>query len=167
MTSQVRENMEVFEEEIPKLPLMTSQVRENMEVFEEEIPMKTRAVLTIAVILAGILTLGVVLQVQAQADNTQRPQPPTLRSAFHQSQLESFASVALKIKEIRSGWQSQMQGADSAEKVKELQEKASSEMVSAVKERGLTMETYNAIATAARDNPGLAAHIDKLMEQPR
>jgi hypothetical protein len=128
--------------------------------------MKTRfAVLTIASVLAGVLTLGTVLQVHAQADTAQRPPPPTLRAVFHQSQLESFASAALKLEEIRSRWQSQLQATDSAEKAKEFQDKVSSEMVSAVEEKGLTMETYNAIAAAARDNPGLAAHIDKLMER--
>jgi hypothetical protein len=135
---------------------------------EEEVPMKTRlAVLTIAIVLAGVPTLGMVLQVHAQAENARRPPPPTLRAVFHQSELESFAAAALKIKEIHSRWQSQRPGADSAEKVKEFQDKANDEMVSAVEEKGLTLETYNAIATAARDNAGLAAHIDKLMEQRR
>jgi len=39
--------------------------------------------------------------------------------------------------------------------------------VNAVKEKGLTVETYRAIATAARDNPELAGRIAKLMEQTR
>jgi hypothetical protein len=130
--------------------------------------MKTRpAVLTIAVVLASVLTLGMVLQVQAQADTARRPPPPVLRAVFHQSQLESFASAELKIQGIRSRWQSQIQGAGNVERVKEFQDKAGSEMVSAVEEKGLTMETYNVIATAARDNPSLAAHIDKLMERLR
>jgi hypothetical protein len=44
---------------------------------------------------------------------------------------------------------------------------AATEMVSAVQERGLTVDTYKAIATAARDNPELAGRIVKLMEQAR
>jgi hypothetical protein len=34
-----------------------------------------------------------------------------------------------------------------------------------VEEKGLTVETYNAIATAAQQNPELAERIAKLMEQ--
>jgi hypothetical protein len=60
-----------------------------------------------------------------------------------------------------------MQGAESAEKAKEVQEQAAAELVSAVEGKGLTVETYNAIATAARDNPELAGRIAKLMEQAR
>jgi hypothetical protein len=40
-------------------------------------------------------------------------------------------------------------------------------MVKAVEAKGLTVETYNAIAAAARDNHDFAARIVKLMEQPR
>jgi hypothetical protein len=39
--------------------------------------------------------------------------------------------------------------------------------VNAVKDKGLTVETYRAIATAARDNPELADRIAKLIEQTR
>jgi hypothetical protein len=39
--------------------------------------------------------------------------------------------------------------------------------VSAVQDKGLTVETYRAIAMAARDNPELASRITKLMEQAR
>jgi hypothetical protein len=60
-----------------------------------------------------------------------------------------------------------MQDADSAEKTQEFQTQATAEIVSAVQERGLTVETYNAIATAARDNPELVSRIVKLMEQAR
>jgi hypothetical protein len=73
----------------------------------------------------------------------------------------------LQIREIRSKWQSRLQGAESAEKAQELQAQATAEIVSAVEEKGLTVETYNAIATAARDNPELAVRIAKLMDQAR
>jgi len=60
-----------------------------------------------------------------------------------------------------------MQDADSAEKTREFQTQATAEITSAVQEQGLTVETYNAIATAARDNPELVNRIVKLMEQAR
>ena len=124
------------------------------------------AILAICVILVNALTLGVALQVKAQNDKTPQSQSPTLHE-FDQSQLQSFASAALEIKEIRSKWQSRLQEVESVEKAKEFQAQASAEMLNAVKARGLTVETYNAIAAAARNNHDFAARIVKLMEQPR
>lgn len=127
--------------------------------------MKIRpAILAISAVLVSALILGIALQGQAD-DPT--PQSPLQQSEFGQSQLESFASAALEIKEIRSKWQSQMQTAEGAEKTREFQAQASTEMENAVEAKGLTVETYNAIATAARNNPDIAARIVQLMEKHR
>jgi hypothetical protein len=139
--------------------------------------MKIRpAVLAISLALAGAFTLGSALPLQAQdkkpqqqpspAQQKQQP-PPTQQPEISQSQLESFASAALQLREIRSNWQTRLQGAESAEKAQELQAQATAEMVSAVEAKGLTVETYNTIATAARDNPELANRIAQLMEKAR
>jgi hypothetical protein len=137
--------------------------------------MKIRfTVLAIAAVFASALILGVAPPLQAQDTKTpqqpppaQQQQPPAQQSEFSQNQLESFASAVLKVQEIRSKWQAQLQGAGNAEKAQELQAQAGAEMVSAVEEKGLTVETYNAIATAARDNPELAERIGKLLQQTR
>jgi uncharacterized protein DUF4168 len=125
------------------------------------------AVLAISIVLAGAITLGVAVSMQAQDYKPPQQQPPTQQPELSQSQLESFASAVLQVREIRSKWQSRMQGAENAEKAQELQAQAATEMASAVEEKGLTVETYNAIATAARDNPELAVRIAKLIEQAR
>jgi hypothetical protein len=144
--------------------------------------MKIRfTVLAISAVFAAALTLGVAPLVQAQDTKTpqqqpatqqqqppaQQQQPPAQQAEFSQDQLESFASAVLEVQEIRSKWQAQLQGAENAEKAQELQAQAGAEMVSAVEEKGLTVETYNAIATAARDNPALADRIGKLLEKPQ
>lgn len=125
------------------------------------------AVLVLSTVLAGALTLGVALPLRAQDNKPQQQPAPTQQTEISQSQLEAFASVVLQVREIRSRWQSRMQGAESTEKAKEIQEQAAAELVSAVEEKGLTVEKYNAIVTAARDNPELAGRIAKLMEQAR
>jgi uncharacterized protein DUF4168 len=76
-------------------------------------------------------------------------------------------SAALEVQQIRSKWQPRIQAADNAEQAQEFQVQASTEMVSAVQDKGLTVDTYRAIATAARDNPELARRIGKLLEQAR
>ena len=124
------------------------------------------AVLTLSAVLAGALILALALPMQAQ-DSQPQQQPLTQQFEPSQDQLASFASAALQVQQIRSKWQTRMQEADSPEKAQELQVQAATEMVSAVQDQGLTVETYKAIATAARDNPELAGRIVKLMEQSR
>ena len=125
------------------------------------------AIVTLSVVLAGALILALALPMPAQDAQPQQQQPPTQQFEPNQNQVEAFASAALQVQQIRSKWQTRMQEAESAEKAQELQVQAATEMVSAVQERGLTVETYKAIATAARDNPELAGRIVKLMEQSR
>ena len=125
------------------------------------------AVVTLSVVLAGALILALALPMQAQDAQPPQQQPPPQQFEPSDNQVQAFASAALQVQQIRSKWQTRMQEADNAEKAQELQVQAATEMVSAVQERGLTVETYKAIATAARDNPDLAGRIVKLMEQSR
>jgi hypothetical protein len=116
----------------------------------------------LSIFLSGILTLGIALSVQAQDVKTPQQQPP---AQFDRGQIESFASAARQVHQLRSKWQSRLQEPSNADKVQELQTQANAEMISAVEEKGLTVETYNAIATAAQQNPELAERIAKLMKQ--
>jgi len=138
------------------------------QLLEEVLSMKIQpALVTLSVVLAGALILALALPMQAQDAQPPQQQPPTQQFEPSDNQVQAFASAALQVQQIRSKWQTRMQEADNAEKAQELQVQAATEMVSAVQERGLTVETYKAIATAARDNPDLAGRIVKLMEQSR
>jgi hypothetical protein len=123
------------------------------------------AVLAMSALMTAVLTFAGPLSVRAQDTKTQPATPSMQQTEFSQSELESFATATLKVRDIRSKWQSQMQSADNADKAKELQSQANVEMVNAVEANGLTVETYNAIATAARSNPELANRITQLLEQ--
>jgi len=122
-------------------------------------------VLALSTILAGVLILSLALPLQGQDSQPRQQQPPAQQLEPSQDQLKSFVSAALEVQQIRSKWQPRIQAADSAEQAQELQVQASTEMVSAVQDKGLTVDTYRAIAMAARDNPELASRITKLMEQ--
>jgi Domain of unknown function (DUF4168) len=119
----------------------------------------------LALFLSGVLMLGTALPVRAEATKTPQQQPPPQAAEFDQGQIESFASAARQVHEIRSKWQSRLQDPANADKVQEFQAQAGAEMMNAVKDKGLTVETYNAIATAAQQNPALAERITKLIEQ--
>ena len=122
-------------------------------------------VLALSAILAGTIILSLALPLQGQDSQPRQQQPPAQQLEPSQDQLKSFVSAALEVQQIRSKWQPRIQAADSAEQAQELQVQASTEMVSAVQDKGLTVDTYKAIAMAARDNPELASRITKLMEQ--
>jgi len=122
-------------------------------------------VLALSAILAGVLILSLALPLQGQDSQPRQQQPPAQQLEPSQDQLKSFVSAALEVQQIRSKWQPRIQAADSAEQAQELQVQASTEMVSAVQDKGSTVDTYRAIAMAARDNPELASRITKLMEQ--
>lgn len=125
------------------------------------------AVLALSAVLAGALILTLALPLQGQDAQPRQQQPLTQQLEPSQDQLESFASAALEVEQIRSKWLPRIQAADNAEKAQEFQVQASAEMVHAVQDKGLTVETYKAIATAAQDNPELASRIGKLMKQAR
>jgi hypothetical protein len=119
----------------------------------------------LSLFLSSVLTLGTALSVRAQDDKAPPQQPPAPSAEFDRGQIESFASAALQVREVRSKWQARLQEADNADKAQELQTQASAEMKSAVEEKGLTVDTYNAIAKAAQENPELAERITKLMKE--
>lgn len=133
---------------------------------ERNVTMKIQPVAwVLSIFLSGILTLGIALSVRAQDVKAPQQQPPGQAAEFDRGQIESFASAARQVSQIRSKWQSRLQEPSNVAKVQVLQAQANAEMRSAVEAKGLTVETYNAIATAAQQNPELAERIAKLMEK--
>jgi hypothetical protein len=133
---------------------------------ERNVAMKMQPVAwVLSIFLSGILTLGIALSVRAQDVKAPQQQPPAQAAEFDQKQIESFASAARQVHQIRSKWLPRLQEPSNADKVQELQTQANAEMRSAVEEKGLTVESYNKIAAAAQQNPELAERITKLMEQ--
>jgi len=133
---------------------------------ERNVSMKIQpAPWALSIFLSGILMLGIALSVRAQDVKTPQQQPPAQAAEFDRKQIESFASAARQVHQIRSKWLPRLQEPSNADKVQELQAQANAEMRSAVEEKGLSVESYNAIATAAQQNPELAERIAKLMEK--
>jgi hypothetical protein len=143
--------------------------RNGLHALRKETSMRIHpAILVLAVVMAVALALGgtpLAQEYQAQVQRPPTQQPSTPQPEFSQNQLKSFASAALQVQELRSKWQVKMQEAGSAEAASALQEQANTEIVQAVGNAGLTVESYNTIAAAARDNPDLANRIASLMKQ--
>ena len=110
----------------------------------------TRSTLLLHAVLAGVLVVGF-------APHTQAQQPD-----FSNEQLESFAAAAEAVDTIAMKYGSQAQNVQSRQEALQLREEAQSEMVDAVQNEGLSVETYTAIGQEAQRNPKLIQRIRQL-----
>ena len=92
----------------------------------------------------------------APADQSNLPQ-----QEFSQEELERFNEARVAVEEVRDEYASKLQGIQDAGEARELQAEASEKMTEEVRDAGLEVDTYNAIAMAMRTNPELR---QKLME---
>jgi hypothetical protein len=80
--------------------------------------------------------------------------------------LRSFATAAVKLTEIRSEYQSQMGSAQSDEERAQLQQQTNQRMAQAVQNTdGISIQEYNQIASASRNDENLAEKINTYIEE--
>ena len=96
---------------------------------------------------------------QAQAQSRiQAPDPSEVSDA----QLEKFSEAQSDVREVRKDWQDKLQNAESQEKAMQNRQKATQEMVEAVRDSGLSVDEYNGIAKAAQSNPEFAKRVQDM-----
>lgn len=84
-------------------------------------------------------------------------------SGFRDSEVQSFAKAAVRVQMISDAYSQKMGETRSDAEKKQLQRRASSEMVQAVKNEGLSVDRYQDIAKRVDTDPDLARRIrDKL-----
>jgi hypothetical protein len=110
----------------------------------------TRSTLIFYALLTGMLALALAPQTQAQ------PQ------AFSNAQLKSFAAAAEVVNTIAIKYGNRAQNAKSPDEVLEFRDEAQREMINAVQDEGLSVETYTAIGQEAQRNPKLIQRIQQL-----
>jgi len=116
---------------------------------------------TIATTLLAALTLGFAAPGTAQQQQHQAP-PPAADIEVSDTQLEAFADAQSTLGEIQQDYAGRMQSVDDPEKANELREEANAEMVDAVEESGLTVETFNQIAQAVQNDPELQQRLAQI-----
>lgn len=85
-------------------------------------------------------------------------------SDFSQEELQQFANAWDEVTEIREDYTQRMQEAEDRDAARELQQEANDEMVEAVRDTGISLESYGAIAQAAASSPELADRINQYRE---
>ena len=108
-----------------------------------------RSTLIFYALLTGMLALALAPHTQAQQD-------------FSNEQLKSFAAAAEAVTTISLEYGNRVQKVQSQQEAAQLREEAQSEMVDAVQNEGLSVETYTAIGHEAQRNPKLRERIQQL-----
>jgi hypothetical protein len=80
-------------------------------------------------------------------------------SSFGDSELQSFATAAVKVHLISDAYSQKMGEARSQVEKQQLEQRASSEMVQAVENEGLTVDKYHAIAKRLETDNDLAERV--------
>ncbi|MCH1923624.1 DUF4168 domain-containing protein [Shewanella sp. C32] len=120
--------------------------------------------LTITALMSAMLATVPVASVlaaqqqQAPAAATQQAQPVNVSD----EQLEQFAGAQETVNEIRVDAMAKLEKVEDQNEAQEIQQQANEDMVSAVKDSGLSVEDYNLIARAVQSDTKLAARLKEM-----
>ncbi|MFO7930594.1 MAG: DUF4168 domain-containing protein [Thermodesulfobacteriota bacterium] len=89
-------------------------------------------------------------------------QPEQTAEDFSDSDLEKFAQAQTEVDDIRSEYSDELSGVEDTEKARELQDKYADQMVKAIEDAGLDVQTYNEISMALQNDPELQEKIDEM-----
>ncbi len=103
--------------------------------------------------------------VAAPAGITLAPHAAAAQSQqFSEQQLASFVTALDEIGQISGRMQQQVNQAEDPEQVQQIRREANDEMVKAVRDAGLDVETYNEISRGMRNDERLAERIQEMQE---
>jgi hypothetical protein len=80
-------------------------------------------------------------------------------SPYGDSELKSFAVAAVRVQRINDAYVRKMEEAKSVQEKQQLEQRASGEMMQAVKNEGLTVDKYRDIANRVQTDPDLAERV--------
>jgi hypothetical protein len=95
----------------------------------------------------------------AQPQQEQQQQMPS----FSDAELQTFAEAAKEVQQINQEYQPQMQQAQTPEEQQSIRDEATEKMVEAIEQKGLSVEQYNQIASAAQSDPETAEKINSYL----
>jgi len=109
-------------------------------------------------LFAAALAFSTTGMAQQQPPQQQPPQDVD----FSDVELQSFAEARSAITEIQQDYSQRLQNADDPEKANSLQQEANEEMIDAVEETGLDVESFNTIAMAIQNDPELQQKLQEI-----
>ena len=100
-----------------------------------------------------------------QGDDQGARDPGRLDPAPSDGELTSFVSALLRLVGVEHGYMMMIQGENDPERVDEMKRAAIDDMTSAIEEDGLSLERYNAIATAMKTDSRLQSRVETILHQ--
>ena len=126
--------------------------------------MKRKSLIPVfALLTAGAIITGPSMP-HAQSTQTQQGDLPVPATNFSDAQLENYADAAVEVRDLNIKWQKRAQEIDDPAQVQTIRQKASTEMVQAIRDEGLSVEEYNQITQAALQNAELSERIKSFIE---
>ncbi|WP_280553525.1 DUF4168 domain-containing protein [Halomonas sp. 25-S5] len=121
-----------------------------------------------ALFSAALLSLGLAAtQAQAEQDdaaanNAEQPQATAPAQDFSDQQLQQFADASQEIAVISQEYTQQLQAAEDKQAQQDVRKEANDEMVKAVQNSGLEVDTFNAIGQAIQQDPELMQRVQEM-----
>ncbi len=113
--------------------------------------LKNKMFMTAAAI--GVLATGGFATDSNAQNNTAPPATQPQQMNVNDAQLEEFAQAQSAIRQVQAKYQGQAKAIETREEMQSLQQKASQEMVQAIRNTDLTVQQYNQIANLVQSNP--------------
>ncbi|PRY68292.1 DUF4168 domain-containing protein [Halomonas ventosae] len=120
-----------------------------------------------ALFSAALLSLGLAATAQAQQDsaaNAEQPQATAPAQDFSDQQLQQFADASQEIAVISQEYTQQLQSAEDEQAQQDVRQEANDEMVKAVQDSGLEVDTFNAIGQAIQQDPELMQRVQEMAQ---
>ena len=113
---------------------------------------------------AAIASAAITVPATATLAADEKPKAAAPAAQFSDQQLNSFAAAAKEVFAIRQKYAPQFEAASDETQKKQIVQTAQSEMKKAIQGNGLTLEQYNNVLVAAKDDKVLAEKIGKMMD---
>lgn len=95
----------------------------------------------------------------------EKPKAAAKKPNFSEKRITDFVAAAKDVFAIRRKYAPQFESAANTAEKKKIVQTASGEMKQAIQNRGLTVDQYNAVLVAAKDDQALAERIGKMMSK--
>jgi GTP1/Obg family GTP-binding protein len=110
---------------------------------------------------AFVISMGFGVTVLAQAPPPQS-QPEQIQVS--DQQLQQFATAQAGISEVQEEFSAQLQQVEDPDKAQTLREQANEQMIQAVQDAGLDVESFNQIAMAVQNDQALQQRLSAITE---
>ncbi|SFE70394.1 DUF4168 domain-containing protein [Roseivivax sediminis] len=118
----------------------------------------------------GLIVAGAMTPVAVAANEAGSGNPPLIpvqATTFDQETIDAFAAARTRVDEIRSTYLPQFQQAQTEAEQQKINQQATQEMAEAVEATpNITIEEYDAVVRAVREDPNLSDRIDEAMAEP-